>query len=135
MNMSYVDEVIASVKQKNAAEPEFIQAVEEVLESIRVVIESDEQNYRDLAFLERLVEPERIIMFRVPWVDDNGKVQVNRGYRVQFNSISASSSSLASSRSSRTASQVFRSAAARAVPTSTRRVNPTMRLCASARAS
>ena len=86
MNMSYVDEVIASVKQKNAAEPEFIQAVEEVLESIRVVIESDEQNYRDLAFLERLVEPERIIMFRVPWVDDNGKVQVNRGYRVQFNS-------------------------------------------------
>ena len=84
--MSYVDEVIASVKQKNAAEPEFIQAVEEVLESIRVVIESDEQNYRDLAFLERLVEPERIIMFRVPWVDDNGKVQVNRGYRVQFNS-------------------------------------------------
>ena len=55
--MSYVDEVIASVKQKNAAEPEFIQAVEEVLESIRVVIESDEQNYRDLAFLERLVEP------------------------------------------------------------------------------
>ena len=86
MKMSYVDEVIASVKQKNAAEPEFIQAVEEVLESIRVVIEADEQNYRDLAFLERLTEPERIIMFRIPWIDDNGKVQVNRGYRVQFNS-------------------------------------------------
>ena len=84
--MSYVDEVIASVKKKNAAEPEFIQAVEEVLESIRVVIEADEENYRKLAFLERITEPERIIMFRVPWIDDKGNVQVNRGYRVQFNS-------------------------------------------------
>ena len=84
--MSYVDEVIASVKVKNAAEPEFIQAVEEVLESIRVVIEADEDNYRKLAFLERITEPERIIMFRVPWLDDNGNVQVNRGFRVQYNS-------------------------------------------------
>ncbi len=84
--MSYVDEVIASVKKKNAAEPEFIQAVEEVLESIRVVIEADEENYRKPAFLERITEPERIILFRVPWIDDNGNVQVNRGYRVQFNS-------------------------------------------------
>ena len=84
--MSYVDEVIASVKVKNAAEPEFIQAVEEVLESIRVVIEADEDNYRKLAFLERITEPERIVMFRVPWLDDNGNVQVNRGFRVQYNS-------------------------------------------------
>ena len=84
--MSYVDEVIAKVKAKNAAEPEFIQAVEEVLETIRVVIEADEDNYRKQAFLERITEPERIIQFRVPWVDDNGQVQVNRGYRVQFNS-------------------------------------------------
>ena len=81
--MSYVDEVIAKVKAKNAAEPEFIQAVEEVLETIRVVIEADEDNYRKSAFLERITEPERI---RVPWVDDNGQVQVNRGFRVQFNS-------------------------------------------------
>ena len=84
--MSYVDEVIAKVKAKNAAEPEFIQAVEEVLETIRVVIEADEDNYRKSAFLERITEPERIIQFRVPWVDDNGQVQVNRGFRVQFNS-------------------------------------------------
>ncbi len=105
--MSYVDEVIASVKVKNAAEPEFIQAVEEVLESIRVVIEADEDNYRKLAFLERITEPERIVMFRVPWLDDNGNVQVNRGFRVQYNSAigpyKGGPSSLVSSRYSRTA--------------------------------
>jgi len=84
--MSYVDEVIAKVKEKNSAEPEFIQAMEEVLESIRVVIEQDEEKYRKAALLERITEPERVIMFRVPWVDDNGQVQVNRGFRVQFNS-------------------------------------------------
>ena len=83
--MSYVDDVLADVKAKNANEPEFIQAVTEVLESLRVVVESD-PIYQEHAILERLVEPERVIMFRVPWVDDNGKVQVNRGYRVQFNS-------------------------------------------------
>ena len=84
--MSYVDEVIESVVAKNPAEPEFHQAVKEVLESLRVVIEANEEKFRKEALLERLVEPERQIMFRVPWVDDNGKVQVNRGFRVQFNS-------------------------------------------------
>ena len=84
--MSYVDEVLAKVVEKNPAEPEFHQAVKEVLESLRVVVEANEDKYRRDALLERLVEPERIIMFRVPWVDDNGKLQVNRGYRIEFNS-------------------------------------------------
>lgn len=83
--MSYVDDVIEDVKKKNGEQVEFIQAVTEVLESLRVVVDADEK-YRDQALLERIVEPERVIMFRVPWVDDKGKVQVNRGYRVQFNS-------------------------------------------------
>ena len=83
--MSYVDEVLASVKEKNAHEPEFLQAVSEVLESIRVVVNAHEEEYRKVALLERLVEPDRIITFRVPWTDDNGKVHVQRGYRVQFN--------------------------------------------------
>ena len=83
--MSYVDSVIESVIQKNPNEPEFIQAVTEVLNSLRLVVDSDEK-YQDAALLERIVEPERIIMFRVPWVDDAGKVHVNKGYRVQFNS-------------------------------------------------
>ena len=84
--MSYVDEVIELVVKKNPAEPEFHQAVKEVLESLRVVVEANEEKFRKDGLLERLVEPERIIMFRVPWVDDNGNVQVNKGYRVQFNS-------------------------------------------------
>ncbi len=84
--MSYVDEVIDLVEKQNPAEPEFHQAVREVLESIRVVIEADEERYRKEALLERLVNPERQIKFRVPWVDDKGQVQVNTGYRVQFNS-------------------------------------------------
>ena len=84
--MSYVDEVIELVVKKNPAEPEFHQAVKEVLESLRVVVEANEEKFRKEALLERLVEPERQLMFRVPWVDDNGQVQVNRGYRVQFNS-------------------------------------------------
>ena len=83
--MSYVDDVLADVKVKNANEPEFIQAVTEVLESLRVVVESD-PIYQEQSILERIVEPERIIIFRVPWVDDQGNVQVNRGFRVQFNS-------------------------------------------------
>ena len=83
--MSYVDEVIDLVVKKNPAEPEFHQAVKEVLESLRVVIEANEEKFRKEALLERLVEPERQIKFRVPWVDDNGQVQVNRGFRVQFN--------------------------------------------------
>ena len=84
--MSYVDEVLAQVKAKNSAEPEFIQAVEEVLNSLRPVIDRHEEAYRREALLERLVEPERQIKFRVPWVDDNGQVRVNTGYRVLFNS-------------------------------------------------
>ncbi|MDO5424795.1 MAG: NADP-specific glutamate dehydrogenase [Eubacteriales bacterium] len=84
--MSYVDEVIAKVIEQNPAEPEFHQAVREVLESLRVVIEANEEKYRKDALLERLVNPERQIKFRVPWVDDKGQVQVNTGYRVQFNS-------------------------------------------------
>ena len=84
--MSYVDEVIERVVAKNPSEPEFHQAVKEVLESLRPVIEKNEEKYRKLAILERLVEPERQIKFRVPWVDDQGQVQVNTGYRVQFNS-------------------------------------------------
>ena len=84
--MSYVDEVIESVVKKNPGEAEFHQAVKEVLDSLRPVVEANEETYRREALLERLVEPERIIMFRVPWVDDEGKVQVNKGYRVQFNS-------------------------------------------------
>ncbi len=83
--MSYVDNVIEQVKAKNAEQPEFIQAVTEVLTSLEPVIEANPQ-YEAAGILERIVEPERQIMFRVPWVDDNGKVQVNRGYRVQFNS-------------------------------------------------
>ena len=84
--MSYVDEVIESVVTKNPSEPEFHQAVKEVLESLRPVIEENEEVYRREALLERIVNPERQFKFRVPWVDDKGQVQVNTGYRVQFNS-------------------------------------------------
>ena len=84
--MSYVDEVIAMVVEKNPAQPEFHQAVKEVLESLRVVVEANEEAYRRDALLERMVTPERQILFRVPWVDDKGQVQVNNAFRVQFNS-------------------------------------------------
>ena len=84
--MSYVDEVIERVIKENPCEPEFHQAVREVLDSIRPVVEANEEAYRRDALLERLVNPERQIKFRVPWVDDKGQVQVNTGYRVQFNS-------------------------------------------------
>lgn len=84
--MSYVDEVIERVVVKNPAEPEFHQAVKEVLESLRVVIEANEDKFRKEALLERITEPERQLKFRIPWVDDKGQVQVNTGYRVQFNS-------------------------------------------------
>ena len=83
--MGYVDEVLAVVQKKNADQPEFLQAVTEVLDSLRPVIEANEELYRKNAILERITEPDRQIMFRVPWVDDNGQVQVNRGFRVQFN--------------------------------------------------
>lgn len=83
--MSYIDNVLSGVIARNPAQPEFIQAVDEVLNSLRPVIDANPK-YQDLNLIERIVEPERQIIFRVPWVDDNGKVQVNRGYRVQFNS-------------------------------------------------
>ena len=84
--MSYVDEVYERVVAQNPAQPEFHQAVREVLDSLRPVIERNEERYRKEALLERITTPERAILFRVPWVDDKGQVQVNNGYRVQFNS-------------------------------------------------
>ena len=83
--MSYVSEQLEVIRKKNSNEPEFIQAVTEVLTTLEPVIEANPQ-YQAAGILERITEPERVIMFRVPWVDDNGKVQVNRGFRVQFNS-------------------------------------------------
>ncbi|RKW46114.1 MAG: NADP-specific glutamate dehydrogenase, partial [Lachnospiraceae bacterium] len=83
--MSYVEEILEKVVAANPNEPEFHQAVKEVLESLKLVVDANEELYRKNGILERLVEPERIISFRVPWVDDNGNVQVNKGYRVQFN--------------------------------------------------
>ena len=84
--MSYVDEVIERVIKENGSEPEFIQAVKEVLNSLRPVVDANEEKFRRDAVLDRIVNPERQIKFRVPWVDDKGQVQVNTGYRVQFNS-------------------------------------------------
>lgn len=84
--MSYVDEVIERVEKENPNELEFHQAVREVLDSLRVVVDANEEKFRRDALLERLVNPERQIKFRVPWIDDNGNVQINTGYRVQFNS-------------------------------------------------
>ena len=84
--MSYVDEIMDKVVRENPAQPEFHQAVQEVLESLRVVIDRNEETYRRQALLERLVTPERQILFRVPWVDDKGQVRVNNGMRIQFNS-------------------------------------------------
>ncbi|MBP3217062.1 MAG: NADP-specific glutamate dehydrogenase [Lachnospiraceae bacterium] len=83
--MSYVDEVLERVIAQNPAQPEFHQAVKEVLESLRVVIEADEEKYRKEALLERLTTPDRQILFRVAWVDDKGQTQVNNAFRVQFN--------------------------------------------------
>ena len=84
--MSYVDEILERVAKENPGQPEFLQAVTEVLESLRPVIDRNEDLYRRDAILERLTTPERSILFRVPWIDDSGKVHVNNGYRVQFNS-------------------------------------------------
>lgn len=84
--MSYTEQIYQRVMEKNPNEKEFLQAVKEVLDSLKVVIDQNEEQYRAAGLLERLTEPERIITFRVPWVDDAGHVQVNRGYRVQFNS-------------------------------------------------
>ena len=81
----YLKEVYAGLEQRNKDQPEFLQAVREVLESLEPVVEARPE-LQEAGIIERIVEPERIIMFRVSWVDDKGKVQVNRGYRVQFNS-------------------------------------------------
>ena len=81
----YIEEVMTQVKSKNPAEPEFHQAVQEVLESLRLVLQKHAE-YRSAKILERIVEPERVIMFRVPWFDDQGNVQVNRGFRIEMNS-------------------------------------------------
>ena len=148
-NMS-VDEQVSSyydmLLKRNAGEPEFHQAVAEVLDSLKIVLNKD-PHYADYGLIQRLCEPERQLIFRVPWVDDNGDVQVNRGFRVQFNSALgpykaacastpastwASSSSWASSRSSKTPSPACPSVAARAAPTSTRRASPMPKSCASA---
>lgn len=84
--MSYVDEIYERVVAQNPGELEFHQAVREVLDSLRLVIDANEEKYRKAGILERFTEPERVVSFRVPWVDDSGRVQVNKGYRVQFNS-------------------------------------------------
>lgn len=84
--MSYVEEVYAKLEAKHAYEPEFLEAAKRILETITPIVEANEEVYCKNSLLERLVEPERIITFRVPWVDDQGKQQVNLGYRVQFNS-------------------------------------------------
>ena len=118
--MSYVDEVLEKVIAQNPAQPEFHQAVKEVLESLRVVIEANEEKFRKEALLERLTTPERAILFRVPWVDDKGQVQVNNGFRVQFNSAIGPYKG---------------GAAARAAPISIPRANPTAKSWHSARAS
>ena len=147
---TYLINLLENVKKRNQGEPEFIQAVTEVIETLEPVI-NKRPDLVEAGVLDRLVEPERQIIFRVPWVDDNGKVQVNRGFRVQFNYcnrslqgryqtsplrlLSVLSSSSALSRYSRTALQPSLWAAARAAPTSILRVRATERLCVSARAS
>ncbi|MGI6199965.1 MAG: NADP-specific glutamate dehydrogenase [Christensenellales bacterium] len=83
--MSYVDQVLAKLREKNANEPEFLQAAEEVLTSLKPVIEANEERFERDSFLEQLTEPDRQFKFKVAWVDDSGKVQVNTGYRIQFN--------------------------------------------------
>lgn len=83
--MSYVDRVIAETEAKNPDQPEFLQTVREVLNSLRLIVDEDDR-YEKAGILERIVEPEKSVIFRVPWVDDQGRVQVNRGFRVQFSS-------------------------------------------------
>ena len=141
--MSYTEEVYERVVAQNPNEPEFHQAVKEVLDSLKVVIDKNEEKYRKLSILERLVEPERIISFRVPWVDDKGVVQVNKGYRVQFNSAIGPykgglrfhpSVNQGILKFSRTPLQVFRSVAVKVVQTLILKENLTEKLWHSARA-
>ena len=84
--MTYVADVLERVKKNNPGEPEFHLAVKEVLQAIEPVLKAHEAEYRKIRLLERIVEPERSISFRVPWVDDKGDLHINRGYRIQFNS-------------------------------------------------
>ena len=84
---SYLEKVLEDTRKKNANEPEFLQAVKEVLTTVEPVVNNHNEEYKNIALLERMVEPERIISFRVPWVNDKGEVIVNRGYRVQFSSL------------------------------------------------
>ena len=145
---AYLNEVYQGLAKRNAEQKEFLQAVEEVLESLEPVVEAHPE-YEKASLIERLVEPERIIMFRVPWVDDAGKVQVNRGYRVQFNSAIGPYKGGLRFHSSVNLSilkflgfeQCFKNsltslpwAAARAVLTLTPTARATPKLCASARA-
>src|SRR6059036_3765356 len=81
----YIEEVMTTVRSKNPAEPEFHQAVQEVFESLRLVLDRHPE-YRAAKILERIIEPERVILFRVPWMDDQGNVEINRGYRIEMNS-------------------------------------------------
>ena len=83
--MTYAERIIEQVKAKNAEQPEFIQAATEILGTLQPALDAHPE-FEEAALLERIIEPERIIQFRVPWVDDSGKVQVNRGFRVEFNS-------------------------------------------------
>src|SRR6266851_9776748 len=82
---NYISRLMAEVKAKNPAEPEFHQAVQEVVESLDLVLERRPE-YRSARIIERIVEPERVLMFRVPWEDDQGRVQINRGFRIEMNS-------------------------------------------------
>ena len=82
---NYIERVLSNVKEKNSDQPEFIQAVEEVLTTLKPVLEGNTK-YEENAILERLTEPERIIIFSVPWMDDKGTIRINRGYRIQYNS-------------------------------------------------
>ena len=150
---AYLQGVYDSVVKRNGNEPEFLQAVGEVLMSLEPVVEKD-PSYETNGVIDRIVEPERMIQFRVSWVDDNGKVQVNRGFRCQFNSaigpykggLRLHPSVCASVIKFLGFEQIFKNrrvqtqthcrwAAARAVLTSTRRASLTTRSCVSARAS
>src|SRR6266545_7186167 len=82
---AYVEDLLTQVVTRNPGEPEFHQAVREVVESLEPTLDRNPR-YRESKVLERIIEPERVIMFRVPWVDDHGEVQINRGYRVEMNS-------------------------------------------------
>ena len=133
---NYCQRVLDDLKVRYAHEPEFIQAATEILTTLKPVIERNEEKYEAAGLLERFVEPERIITFRVPWIDDQGKVQVNRGYRVQFNSaIGPYKGGLRLHPSVNQSILKFLgcpSAAARAAPTSTPRARATTKCSASA---